>query len=127
METLDQVLTFGQGVVARLTKLDPANLVWLLSVVFGYVLKFVSIFPNKFIPAASFVVTLCAYTVMSAEPGQPLKKLATDVVLAILFWGFAWGLHKAILSHWIDKRLFDEEESVDPKEKKMGIKLDEIE
>lgn len=128
MEAFDQALAFGQGVVSRLTKLDPANLVWLLAIVLGYVLKFVSIFPNKFIPLASFVFTVSSYVVMTAEPGQPLREFWISLVLGILFWGFAWGLHKAILSKRIDRKLFGEDQPApDPSGKKMGIKLDEIE
>lgn len=106
METFDQVFDVIGQIVGRLTKLDPANLVWLLAIILGYVLKWVSVFPNRFIPVVSLVITVCSYFVMSAEPGQPLKKFVTDVVLGILFWGFAWGLHAAVLKKWIDEKLF---------------------
>lgn len=115
MDTIDQALAFGQGIVSRLTKLDAANLVWLLAIVLGYVLKFVSVFPNKFIPVASFVFTVSSYIVMTGEPGQPLRDFWMDLVLGILFWGFAWGLHKAVLSKHIDKKLFGEDEEEKPK------------
>src|SRR5690349_8838056 len=106
MDFLNTALDTASQIVGRLTKLDPANLVWILAIVFGYVLKWVAVFPNRFIPLASCLATISSYCAMVFQAGQPPKKYVADIVLGILFWGFAWGLHAAILKRWIDEKLF---------------------
>ena len=104
METIDQVFKFAGEFVGRITKLDPANFVWVFAIALGYTLKWIGKFPNTYIPLVSFTTTIILYPVLSYEPEQRFKKYALDVCLGVVFWGFAWFVHAAFLKKIIDSR-----------------------
>lgn len=105
MNTLNEALQFIAELATRILSLDPANLIIVGSVALGYVLRIVRFFPNRHIPSACLVFTLVMYPLISHTPGQPARKYAIDLILAIIFWLAGWMTHRILLRP-IERKIF---------------------
>lgn len=84
--------------IGRLLSLDPANLVVVGTIAFGYLLHFnFEKFPKKYIRLATAAFTLILYPLLAWKKDQPFSKLVEDVVVAMVLWVVALGVHKFIL------------------------------
>lgn len=80
----------------------PAALVG--CIVFGYFLKVVPSFPNKWIPVGVFGFGIVVNTLMTST--LTVHSLVRGIILGLLVGAVSIVLHRKVLSRWIDDKTF---------------------
>ena len=109
---MEEFFKYLDLIVAKLLTLDSPKLVVVMAIALGYILKLIQTFPNRLIPLACCSVTVLFYPLM-VWTGWDVRKVTTDVAVAIILFLISWGLHRFILRPLIDKRIFDEQDADD--------------
>lgn len=99
------------SVVAQIIKLNdtfmglPGTPLALVGcIVFGYFLKVIPPFPNKWIPVGVFLFGVVANSAMTSTFG--VQSIIRGVILGLLVGGVAIWAHQKFLSKWIDDKVF---------------------
>ena len=85
--------------IGRLLSLDPANLVVVGTIAFGYILHFTirKKLSRESILLATALFTVILYPFLAWKEYQTTRKFIGDVIVAMVLWVFAVGVHKFIL------------------------------
>ncbi len=102
---MEDAFKFISGLIQRIVGLDPAMLVFVFCIAVGYVLKSIEGFPNRHIPKVVMGVPPILYPLMVWN-GFDVRKIASDIALAIIFAALAWGSHNWMLRKLVDAKLF---------------------
>lgn len=113
---MNEPTQFIEGLIKRIIALDPAMLVFVFCIALGYILKSLPKFPNERIPYVCMGLPPVFYPLMVWN-GFDVRKIASDIALAIIFAALAWGAHKLVLKRLVDAKVFppDEPETNAPK------------
>lgn len=99
--------------------LPALPLVALGCIAWGYFLKTVPIYRNRWIPTGVFLFGIVLNLLIT--PVQGLHDGARIFILGMLAGGVAWVAHRKLLSRWIDDRMFQSSDTVQfnkPKDEK---------
>ena len=72
----------------------------------GYGLKLVPQLPNKFIPTILLIIAIGCYPLIADNGKAPYTMrfpIVRQMMMAVVLWFIAWGVHGVILKRWLDK------------------------
>lgn len=98
---MEQVLKVNDALLG----LPALPLVLVGCVMFGYFLKAIPPFPNRWIPAANFAAGILLN--LTITPLRGPQEWTRAVILGMVASGAAWVLHKKVMSRWVDDRDFE--------------------
>lgn len=85
--------------------LPALPLVFLACIVFGYVLKAIPFYSNRYIPLGVFAFGVLAYLLIT--PIQSKVDFGRAIMLGMIAAGAGWFAHRRWVSKWIDDKLFE--------------------
>lgn len=89
--------------------LPALPLVALGCVAFGYFLKAIPVYRNRWIPTGVFAFGVVLNLLIT--PVQNVQDGARVLILGLVAGGLAWVAHRKLLSKWIDDRLFQADDT----------------